>query len=259
MLAALATGVLRFADKVHTLFGTTNDVAEFTAVVAGRSIGYDIICDDRAPSRPATLVVGLHGFGADEQQLRTLVPLEAVGSPILYVALRGSWTVVGAGFAWFPVEEGTDGGFDVEAAELDDAVDELHSFIETARRWPRVNPDRTWLIGYSQGATLALHAMAQHPDQIAGCAVGAGTMLAPRQPDSDLTGVEVMIASSTIDPFVTPDQTDDLKQQLTRAGAHVEIVIDAAPHVITTTQAAAIAGWLNEHLPPTPRTRKSNP
>ena len=248
MLDTLATRALRLADQLHTRFATTGNPAPFAAVRYGRTIGYDIIRDDRRDSEPVTLVIGLHGFGSDEQQLRTLVPLDTVRAPILYVALRGSWTVVGGGYAWFPIVDSTSGGFDIDSADLDVAVNELHSFIKAASAWPGISTERCWLVGYSQGAPLALHATAERPDLIGGCVAGAGTLLAPLPSDTDVAGVKVLIAASTIDPFVTLEQSNDLQQKLISAGADVDLTVDAAPHVITSNQAATIADWLNEQL-----------
>lgn len=254
MLDALATAALSVADRIHRRIATTAPAPRHVEAVDGRNVGYDIVRDDRHPSGSVALVIGLHGFGADEQQLRTLVPLADVTAPILYITVRGSWTVNGGGHAWFPISEAATGEFDIKRADLEVATDELHSFIETAQRWTDVDNDRCWLIGYSQGAPLALHATITRPDLIAGCAAGAGTLIDPVPADIDLTDIHVMVAGSTIDPFVPVEQTRELRQQLENAGATVSVCPDSAPHVITTTQATAISEWLNRHITKTATT-----
>lgn len=220
-------------------------------------MGCDIVRDDRKPGMPATLVVGLHGFGADETQIAGLLPLTEVTRPILYVAPRAPWYVVGGGYGWFPIT-GT-APTDIEDSDLDleMAVRELREVISALRSFSGLDAGKVWLVGYSQGAPMALHTLIADPGRIGGCAVGAGHLLRQRDPETNLAGTQVMLSVSTRDPFVSASEYDRTRDTLAALGAEVTLEREVAPHVISASQATGIATWLQEQISVQTQTSKS--
>ena len=188
------------------------------------------------------LVVGLHGFGSSETQLGSLVPLPTAAPNVEYLGLRGEWSVVGGGYAWFPVGGHDEASSRADLDELDAAVDGLADTLRSLRG----SGDRSvWLIGYSQGAPMALHTLERHPDLLAGVAVGAGGFVrGAHEPGAALTRRHAFIAASTADRFVPAADHDATVERLRTQGAEVRVVCEAVPHVISDTQAEAIDTWL---------------
>ena len=111
-----------------------------------------------APSRP--LLVLLHGYGADERDLfgarrRTCRPSSS--SPRSARPLAPPWPA--PGYSWYPIE----GLESRDPAHVTDAASRAH---RVARRAPP--PTRAvGLLGFSQGAAVALQAMRLEPERFA--------------------------------------------------------------------------------------------
>ncbi len=107
----------------------------------------------RPPASSPPLVVLLHGSGADENDL---LPLSARLGPAcggaLVASLRGP-IMRGPGFAWF---EGSSADPAPSALErgIAQSAERVMSFIEEAPRKLDTDPNRTYLFGFSQGATI---------------------------------------------------------------------------------------------------------
>lgn len=113
-----------------------------------------------AASRP--LVVALHGFGSDERDLAGLARLL---SGVDLVALRAPFAQ-GQGYQWMPIT--TPGNPDPPA--VDDAAGRVEAWLEAFVPAGRA----VVLLGFSQGAVVALQALRRRPDQYAAVVVLSG-------------------------------------------------------------------------------------
>ena len=72
----------------------------------GRQMPYLEITTTQQPNQP--LLIGIHGYGADEMQMKTLVNL-AIDIPHTYIAPRALEKHPTGGYRWFPIEVTNDG------------------------------------------------------------------------------------------------------------------------------------------------------
>ncbi len=180
----------------------------------------------------AGLVVGLHGYGSDEHQLGTLMPLDV---PVVTVDPRGDHAV-DPGFGWW-VPERTSGGLELApVAGIETAVARVVDVVTAAQGTERVPPERTVIVGYSQGATLALSFAARHPELV-GAVVAAAGLLVPGERVRDVDRpIDVLLMNGTLDPFVDLEAHTDTVDRFVRAGYAVTQRRDPVPHVIDRAQ-----------------------
>lgn len=233
-------------DRINARFGPT-DPAEHLTIERGEHVAI------RRLSKPTVtgarpLVVALHGFGTDEHQMATLVPLHRSRAHVHHVAVRGGWTVADGGYAWFPIEGSSPSDTTADSNHLDEAADRLASVVRRLTASPSVDPDQVWIIGYSQGAPTALHLLFRHPDLLRGVAIGAGGFVVDPTGPLNISHASCFVASSTNDPFISNADYADTLLRLHESGAAVETCEEAVPHVISSTQADAIDHWLLKHL-----------
>jgi phospholipase/carboxylesterase len=111
--------------------------------------------DDRA-DRP--LVVLLHGYGSDERDLAGLVPY--LPDAFVYASVRAPLTppFPAPGHSWYPIEglQTRDPGWVTASAAR------LHEWIDASGHRGLVG-----LLGFSQGAAVALQTVRLHPDRYA--------------------------------------------------------------------------------------------
>ncbi|MDQ1129411.1 alpha/beta hydrolase [Microbacterium sp. SORGH_AS_0888] len=110
------------------------------------------------PGDPRPLVVLLHGYGSDERDLFALV--EHLPDAFAYAAVRAPlappWPT--PGHSWYPIEglDGRDGG------RVTDAAARLIEWVDA-----RVASDAVGLLGFSQGAAVAIQALRLEPARFA--------------------------------------------------------------------------------------------
>lgn len=115
---------------------------------------------------PRQLLLLFHGVGSRAEDLRPLgQALAATQSQALVVSVRSSdASDLGQGWRWFPVQGVT------EANRPSRVAVAMPRFVEAVRAWQResgVGADATTLVGFSQGAIMALEST-QQSEPIAG-------------------------------------------------------------------------------------------
>lgn len=104
------------------------------------------------------LLLMLHGYGADERDLFALVP--HLPAPYVVAAVRAPLTppFPAPGYSWYPIE-GLDGR---DPQHVTDAASLVIDWVETVAPLAAVG-----LLGFSQGAAVALQALRLQPERFA--------------------------------------------------------------------------------------------
>jgi thioredoxin len=165
---------------------------------------------------PERLLVLLHGYGADEQDLGGLLPYLDPTGRFVAVMPRAPHDAPGApGYAWFPIT-----GEGVEADAFRAAVDLVDSFVDEQCEALGFERSAAVLGGFSQGAGIAL---------AVGLRTGAVTRpagllaMSPFAPGWDLLdidwdaarGIPVLVQHGTEDPMIPVGAARDLSRALT--------------------------------------------
>jgi phospholipase/carboxylesterase len=137
------------------------------------------------PRVPATggpaerLVILLHGYGADGNDLISLVPYWQRALPrTAFVAPHGPerCEAGGAGFQWFGLQSRAP---DARLAGARKAAPVLERFIEQELERHKLGPERLGLVGFSQGTMMALHVGLRRPRPPAGIVGFSGMLVGP--------------------------------------------------------------------------------
>jgi phospholipase/carboxylesterase len=130
------------------------------------------------------MVVFLHGYGADGADLLGLAdPLAPHLPDTVFLAPDASERVAGAPFGrqWFSIPW-LDGSSEEESrAGLIRASADLNGFLEARLAEEGLGPEALALVGFSQGAMMALHVAPRRPVAIAGVVAISGRLLAPER------------------------------------------------------------------------------
>jgi phospholipase/carboxylesterase len=143
----------------------------------------------KSDSRPAvsgkatSLVVFLHGYGADGADLLGLadalgphLPDTAFAAPDAPEACRG-----GYGRQWFPIPW-LDGSSEVAAAiGLAAATDDLNGYLDQQLAAHSLSADRLCVLGFSQGAMMAMHVVPRRATGVVGVVAISGRLLVPER------------------------------------------------------------------------------
>lgn len=176
----------------------------------------------------APVVVLLHGWGADGDDLVPLARRLGEGDAMRFVVPRAPLARSGGGRAWWRLDlekrraQLAAGNRDLsnEVPEgLPEARDQLLALLGDVQRHLGASPDRIVVGGFSQGAMLAMDVALHSNVQLAGVACMSGTLLAEqewRRRLAEKRGMPVFLSHGRRDrvlPFRGAQQLRELLQQ----------------------------------------------
>ena len=191
-----------------------------------------------------TLVL-LHGYGADE---RDLLPIAHELDPRLRaVSLQGPLSLGGGARAWFNLTMGPR-GLSFDAQEVRDGVS---AAVEAVEAIAKESP-RPILLGFSQGAGMALSVALRRPELLSAVLSLSGVLraleAADLAPAAALRGFPVFAAHGTEDPVVPIALGRTIRDELLRHEMALEWHEYPMGHMVLPEELDAARTWLSLHL-----------
>lgn len=201
----------------------------------------------------ALTVVCLHGYGADMRDLAPLAPEIPVERPVRWLFPDGPEVLDWGGRAWFPIDvaafeeaQRTGKARDLSGGEPEGMAEsrrELQAFLEElAVPW-----ERLVLMGFSQGAMMAVDLALRAPKPPAGVAILSGTFvdektvaaLAPKR-----KGLAFFQSHGSVDPILGFQEALKLESALRSAGWKGELRRFEGGHGIPPELLPELGAWL---------------
>lgn len=175
--------------------------------------------------RAEQLVVLCHGVGADGHDLIDLGPQWALALPhAAFVAPDGPEPYEGApmGRQWYRIGDHNPALMAAGAARTRPALD---AFLDAELARLRLAPDAYALVGFSQGAMMALYAGLRRPVAPRAILAYSGALLAPDQlPAERANAAPVLLVHGEADPVVPVIRSRDAERLLRSEGVPVEVL-----------------------------------
>jgi phospholipase/carboxylesterase len=167
-----------------------------------------------ASARAAMIL--LHGRGASAQDiLLTAEPLAVPGYAFAAPNARGG--------AWYP--QPFTAPLEANEPWLGEALNTVGQLVREAAA--RVGPERVLLLGFSQGACLALEFVARNPRRHGGAVGWSGGLIGPDAAQAPRTGslqeTPVLLGCSDRDPYIPAERVRDAGRVLASMGARVDV------------------------------------
>jgi predicted esterase len=165
----------------------------------------------------AGALIAIHGRGAGAEDIIALGK-EIAPSNIAILAPQA------AGNTWYPYRflEPTERNEPYLSSALRVVADLVARLGEQG-----IPPERVALLGFSQGACLALEAAARNPRRYAGVIGFSGGLIGPPGTSFDYAGslerTPVFIGSSDVDPHIPKERVEESAVALDRLGAAVDV------------------------------------
>lgn len=186
--------------------------------------------------QPKQAVVLLHGYGSDGNDLIGLAPYWQNALPdALFVAPNGPTPCDGfaSGYQWFEIDFSGDRLASRQTGVVN-AQPILAQFLGDMWAQTGILPEHTLLVGFSQGAMMALHVGLSFDTPLMGVIAFAGAFLPPDNfgaPDHAKT--PVCLVHGDLDDVVDPALSAEANAQLAAAGYDVSYhVSPGTPHSI---------------------------
>jgi phospholipase/carboxylesterase len=208
-----------------------------------------------APAGGATtsLVILLHGYGADGNDLIGLarplaphLPGTAFRSPNAPERCR----VNPMGFQWFPIPW-LDGSAEAEMqASFARSAEILDRYITDAMAEEGVGPERTALVGFSQGTMMSLHVAPRRAEPVAGIVGFSGRLIeGARLGEEARSRPPVLLVHGDMDEMIPVAALEEARSGLVRAGFEVATHVSrGVGHGIAPDGLGLALGFLKDRL-----------
>lgn len=208
---------------------------------------------DAASGKGTSLVIFLHGYGANAQDLIGLAdPLASHMPDTIFAAPDAPENCAGSpmGYQWFPIPW-IDGSSEVDAAKgMEAAVDDLNAYLDKVMADEGIGPDKTILFGFSQGTMMALHVAPRRAQVLAGVVGFSGRLLDPEAlQDTAISKPPVLLVHGDQDDVVPPASLPEAADALVAADFEVFVhVMKGTAHGIAPDGLSVAAAFMRDKL-----------
>ncbi len=199
-----------------------------------------------AQEQPPLLIL-LHGYGSNEQDLMGLAP--HLDERLYIVSARAPLDLGGA-YAWYHLA-GVPGNLIADRATRAESLSLLQKFVPQVIERTCANPRQVYLLGFSQGCVMSMSVALLMPDVIAGVVALSGYLDDAVLPEVDvarLKGLAVLWQHGTDDGVIPVAQGRAAKTWLEQTPVDLTYVEYPTGHVIHPQGFAVIQNWLSERL-----------
>jgi phospholipase/carboxylesterase len=198
----------------------------------------------------------LHGLGSDERDLFSLCP--AIDPRFHVLSLRGPYSLGQGGYSWFETQFAVDGS-KIRAESAEASRQKLIQFIQQASTHYHTDPQRVFLMGFSQGAILGLLMALTRPDMLGGVIALSGSLpgeiLASSSPVTrQLAGREMMggfpifLGHGTQDDVIKIEEGQRVRDRLMSLQANVFYREYETGHAVPRQVMSDLDIWLSGRL-----------
>ena len=202
----------------------------------------------RADSYP-TLVL-LHGRGDSAAGIAPLA-FEFERDDLLVLSVQAPLElggVMSGGYEWYRLRQPRH----LDEATLRDSLAALAEFLDMVTAAYPVDPERIVLLGFSQGAVMALGAQALRPDSVAGVIALSGYFPIEVEPEAgNPVGRPAFVAHGVDDDIIPVEAGRRTRDLLERHGVDLTYREYRMAHQVSAEEMAEARDWLNCLLGPT--------
>ncbi|HEV7369722.1 alpha/beta hydrolase [Arenibaculum sp.] len=202
----------------------------------------------RTDAADAPVLLLLHGFATYENHLLDLT--QGFDPRLSVVAVRAPLRIGPGAYRWFYFDLVPGEAPRINADEEAQSLRTLTAFVEALAA--RHAPKRLYLLGHSQGGTMALSIALTRPSLIAGCANVNGRILpkiaAALPPPEALTGLPFFMGHGTENPIVPIAVGRRMRARLEELGVDLTHREYPIGHEISAEALADVSEWLSAKL-----------
>jgi phospholipase/carboxylesterase len=196
--------------------------------------------------KPGHLVVLLHGYGADGNDLIGLAPVLAPLMPdVAFHAPNAPYPCDGnpTGYQWFAISR-LDPQFTLAGVRA--AAPFIDAFLDDTLAQYGLDESKTTLIGFSQGTMMSLHVGLRRTKQLAGIVGFSGMLAGPDVLKAELTSrPPILLVHGDADQMLPHVLTDKAAEALRQNGLEVDVhIAKGIGHAIDQTGLSLAARFL---------------
>lgn len=151
------------------------------------------------------LLILLHGYGSNEQDLFSFA--EELPEELLIVSARAPYDMGYGGFAWYAINFDDVNGKLSDLNQAEESIKKIALFIDEIKAKYNTNPDKTFVLGFSQGAILSYTLSTKYPNKVQHVVALSGYVnekLLPTEISNNIT-TDYYVSHGTVDQVIPVD------------------------------------------------------
>ncbi len=200
---------------------------------------------NRAPGSRYPTILALHGRGSNEHDLIELVP--HLPNSLLWISPRGPHKLGNDSYEWYRVK--IIGKPDPE--QVFSAIEILDRFIDEVLSIYPVDPQRIFLLGFSQGSILSMCYALGRPYRIAGVIAQSGYIpndINLEIKESNVKDKPFLLTHGNQDTTIPIDWARASRDLLQKLGIRLSYYEFQTGHNVSMESVTAISAWLKKQL-----------
>jgi phospholipase/carboxylesterase len=110
------------------------------------------------------LLILLHGYGSNEQDLFSFA--EELPDNFLIISAQAPNSMGAGAYAWYAINFNDTNGKFSDLKQAKESIDKIAVFIDEIKAKYKTNPDKTFLLGFSQGSILSYSLSFFYPNKV---------------------------------------------------------------------------------------------
>lgn len=201
-------------------------------------------------SRGQPLVIFLHGYGSNEQDLFGIK--DKLPSEYNYLSVRAPMVMQEGSYQWF--RKKGEGAYNGETDDLKSSGQLLREFIAQATNKYHTQPHKVFLVGFSQGAIMSYEVALRHPEAVGGIAALSGRILpvlrSELKPDEKRQSLAIFIGHGTADQRLPLGDGNEANSLLQSVSLEPEFhAYQGVGHSISAEELQDLSAWLQRLNP----------
>ena len=135
------------------------------------------------------------------------------------------------------------------------SVERCHRLVNDASEGGRLGASQLFIVGFSQGACIAVEYALRHPGSCGAIVAFSGCLMGPpgtdRHPagNGTLNGLHVFITGSDFDDWIPEERTREAARVLAALGAAVDLrIYSSRPHIVSDLERAEARVFLQKRM-----------
>ncbi len=195
------------------------------------------------------VVILLHGFGADANDLFGLAPF--MDERFFVASVNAPFALPFGGRAWFELyfEGGQVSGFNAKQAEQ--SLDLIQGFVDGLIGEHNLDSEQVYICGFSQGSMMAISSVFRQPKKFAGAVLMSGRAaneMVVEENTAKLKDFPVFVTHGVYDPVLPIDNGRATKEILSRLPVDLEYKEYEMAHEISQASLTDVSNWLSAKL-----------
>jgi len=175
-----------------------------------------IVREPKTSNANPPLLILLHGYGSNEQDLFSFA--EELPDDLLIVSARAPHDMGYGGYAWYAINFDSVNGKFSDLTQAAKSVDKIASFIDEIKEKYNTNPDKTFLLGFSQGTILSYSVALNYPEKVQKVIALSGYVNPELLPESletmDYSKLDFYISHGSVDQVIPSEWASKAPQFL---------------------------------------------